>query len=134
MMPEGRCLCGSVKWRYSGPVNWAGYCHCESCRRNCAAPVTAFFGVPNGAWSWTAELPNTYEHSEHATRYFCSTCGTPMAYVSKKWPNEIHFYAASLVDPDQFVPQEHFHHGETLSWLDIRDDLPKHAGSADSDS
>lgn len=132
-MPEGKCLCGAVKWTFSGPTSWAGYCHCESCRRNCAAPVTAFFGVPNGLWSWSGEAPGIYNHSALATRYFCNKCGTPMAYASIRYPGEIHFYAASLLDPEQFEPNEHFHHGERLSWLNITDNLPKHHVSSDTE-
>ncbi|MBX2838910.1 MAG: GFA family protein, partial [Gammaproteobacteria bacterium] len=112
-------------------VNWSGYCHCDSCRRNCASPVTAFFGVPNGSWSWSGVTPGEYAHSGHATRYFCKTCGTPLAYASTRWPNEIHFYAASLVDPTSFTPKQHFHYGERLPWLRLEDDLPKHHSSAD---
>ena len=131
IMQEGKCLCGAVSWQATGPENWAGFCHCESCRRNCASPVTAFFGVPNGSWRWTGETPNTYQHTEHATRYFCAKCGTPMAYFSARWPDEIHFYAAALTDPESFKPNEHFHYGERLSWLNLTDDLPKHNSSAD---
>ena len=125
-MPSGRCLCGAVRWRFEGPVNWAGYCHCDSCRRNCAAPVTAFMGVPHGAWSWTGDPAAEYASSDHAVRSFCATCGTPMAYASTRFPDEIHFYAASLDDPAAFHPTAHFHYGERLAWLHLTDDLPKH--------
>jgi len=136
-MPDGKChgqcLCGAIKWTYSGPTNWSGYCHCESCRRNCAAPVTAFVGIPNGSWSWTGESPAAYKHTTEATRYYCNKCGTPMAYSSTRYPDEIHFYAASMINPEQFEPNEHFHHGERLSWLTIADDLPRHLVSSIAD-
>jgi len=56
-----------------------------------------------------------------------------MAYASIRYPGEIHFYAASLLDPEQFEPNEHFHHGERLSWLNITDNLPKHHVSSDTE-
>ena len=130
MAKSGHCLCGATGWTYEGPVNWAGFCHCESCRRNCGAPVTAFFGVPNAAFEWRGE-PATFQASDHATRYFCPKCGTPMAYASTRWPDEIHFYAAALENPQDFEPSAHFHHGERLSWLELDDGLLKHEGSAD---
>lgn len=122
-METGRCLCGKIRFEFSGPVNWSGYCHCESCRRNCAAPVTAFIGVPNAAYRWTGDTPATYASSDHATRYFCDRCGTPMAYASTKYPDEIHFYTASLDRPEAFPPTTQYHRRERIKWFP--DPLPK---------
>jgi len=127
---RGHCLCGAVTWAADGPVNWAGFCHCESCRRNCAAPVTAFFGIPHGAWRWTGGAPKQFTR-DHATRYFCGACGTPVAYASTRFPDEIHFYAAGLDDPQDFTPTAHFHYSERLNWLGLHDDLKKHEGNTD---
>jgi len=128
---KGHCLCGAVRFEYDS-IKWAGYCHCASCRRNCASPVTAFFGVKDGDWRWTGDEPATFSASDHATRWFCEKCGTPMAYASTRFADEIHFYAATLENPELFVPTQHFHHGEHLSWLVIDDDLKRHrAGSLD---
>ncbi|MBX2837802.1 MAG: GFA family protein [Gammaproteobacteria bacterium] len=95
--------------------------------------MTAFFGVPNGSWNWIGIEPGIYKSSSHATRYFCSNCGTPMAYESTKFPDEMHFYAAALTDPDSVRPTEHYHYQEKLAWLHLSDDLPKHSGSSASD-
>ena len=121
----GHCLCGAVRFRYDPDrVNWRGYCHCASCRRNCAAPVTAFFGVANGGWAWIGAEPGQYQSSDHAMRFFCKTCGTPMAYASTQYPDELHFYA-TLDDPNDFTPEQHFHWSERLSWLALSDELPR---------
>ena len=122
----GQCLCGAVTYAYTGEVNWTGHCHCESCRRNCSAPVTTFFAVNNGQWRWTGAEPSVYESSPGAKRYFCAKCGTPMAYTCVKFDHEIHFYAASLDDPTDFTPTQHFHYEERLPWLHLSDDLKKH--------
>ena len=122
---KGHCLCGAVRFTISGPLKWTGYCHCESCRRNCSAPVTAFLGVADGDWAWTGAAPATYSHSDHATRSFCARCGTPMAYATTKLPAETHFYAAALENPEDYRPAQHFFISEALSWLHIEDDLPR---------
>ena len=54
-MTKGHCLCGAVSWKYSGKETWACYCHCDDCRRNCAAPVTAFICVRLDNFQWTGE-------------------------------------------------------------------------------
>lgn len=128
MTRSGHCLCGKTRFEYDGPENWRGYCHCESCRRQCGAPVTAFMGVAHGRWRWTGAAPQDYRSSAGVTRSFCKTCGAPVAYQTSDLPDEIHFYAALLSDPADFEPQKHFHWDEHLPWLDISDDLPKQTG------
>ncbi|SNS49004.1 GFA family protein [Tropicimonas sediminicola] len=126
MAERGHCLCGAIRWEITGPRLWSAYCHCESCRRNCAAPVAAFFGVRNGDWRWTGQVPATYASAPGVTRFFCATCGTPVAYASEKYRGEMHFYAAGLDDPADYRPGFHVHHAEHLSWMMISDDLPRH--------
>ena len=126
---RGRCLCGEVTYEFDGTENWRAYCHCESCRRNTSSPVTAFFGVPRSAFRFTGGAPAAYASSPGVRRLFCGRCGSPMAYESDRWPDEIHLYAASLDDPEAYRPQAHVHIAERLSWFDVRDDLPRHPHS-----
>ena len=126
---KGHCLCGQVTYEYRGPRKWAGHCHCESCRRNCSAPVAAFFGVDRNDFQWTGARPAVYESSPGVRRLFCGRCGSPMAFESDRFPEEIHLYAASLDDPAAYVPQSHVHCAEQLPWFDVRDELPRHPGS-----
>ena len=124
--PHGHCLCGKIRYSFDpSGVGWKGFCHCESCRRNCSAPVTTFFAVRDSAWRWTGAEPAVYTSSPGVRRYFCGTCGTPVAYAAEKHPGETHFYAASLDDPSDFEPEDHVHWGEPLKWLPIKDKLPK---------
>lgn len=51
---------------------------------------------------------------------------------SDRWPTETHLYAATLDDPSAFQPEAHYHFAERVPWLNVVDDLPKHAGSADA--
>jgi hypothetical protein len=87
---KGRCLCGEVTYEYRGPENWRGHCHCESCRRNTSSPFTTWFGVPRAACRFTGKQPAVYRSSPGVRRLFCANCGTPMAYDSDRYPDEIH--------------------------------------------
>jgi len=51
-----------------------------------------------------------------------------MAYRSETWQGETGFYAASLEDPTDFVPESHSFWAERLPWLRLSDDLPKYDG------
>jgi len=48
-----------------------------------------------------------------------------MGYRSSRWPDEMHFYAASLDDPTVFAATEHVHWDEHLPWLRLDDGLPR---------
>ncbi|MEM8536692.1 MAG: GFA family protein, partial [Pseudomonadota bacterium] len=63
-------------------------------------------------------------------RGFCAVCGTPLFYMSTRWPGEVHIYAATLDDPKLYQPTAHVHWAERLGWLHVVDDLPKYEGSA----
>jgi hypothetical protein len=121
----GHCLCGAIGFRFSGSPLWSAYCHCESCRRNCSAPVTAFLSVPLAGFEWTGGEPAAYVSSPPVRRRFCAHCGTPMAYEHDDYPEEIHLYAASLTDPSDFAPERHDFAEERLPWFDVKDHLPR---------
>jgi hypothetical protein len=61
---------------------------------------------------------------------FCATCGTPIAFEHDKYPDEIHFYAASLENPTDFVPQFHDHWSERVPWIELSDELPRYDDSS----
>jgi len=122
----GHCLCGATSFEYTGRENWTGHCHCESCRRGTSSAFTTFVGVPNGAWRWTGAAPKTFASSKGVIRSFCNNCGSPMAYQTTALPDEIHFYAASLVDQTHLKPQKHFFTEEAVDWVHLGDDLPAH--------
>ncbi|MEM0943871.1 MAG: GFA family protein [Pseudomonadota bacterium] len=128
----GRCLCGEIRIRIAPPFNWQGHCHCESCRRATASPMTSFIGVPDGQWHWEGGTPRIYQSSPGVRRFFCPVCGTPLAYQADQFPGETHFYAAILDDPAVFQPEFHVFAAEALPWLPLTDDLPRWAGSVGS--
>jgi hypothetical protein len=127
---KGHCLCGQVTYEYRGPEIWSGHCHCESCRRATSSPFTTFVGVPRQACRFMGSEPSVYHSSSGVRRLFCSNCGTPIAYESDRWPDETHFYAASLDDPRDLAPQFHVHVSEKLPWIKLDDGLPQYPHNA----
>jgi len=129
VLTKGYCLCRKTNWEFQGDVSWACYCHCDDCRRNCAAPVVAWIGVPLNNFQWTGDTPNTYESSEGVRRHFCKTCGSPLAFEAEHYEGGMNLYSASLEDPEQFKPTFHVNIESKLSWLEIQDELPKYEGT-----
>nr|WP_255449545.1 GFA family protein [Shimia ponticola] len=105
------------------------HCHCNSCRRATGSPMTSFFGMGRGQVTWEGER-SFYNSSPGVTRGFCGKCGSPLFYMSTKWPGEVHLYAANLDDPNVYTPTAHVFWAEKLDWLAVSDDLPKHERSA----
>lgn len=130
MTRTGHCLCSAVTFTIKGAETWACHCHCADCRRQCAAPVTTFLSIPLDRFDWTGEKPKTFASSPDVIRSFCDTCGTPMAFQSDRYPGDIHLYAATLSAPGKFTPKFHVRYDERLPWLNIDDDLPRHAHTA----
>ena len=135
---SGHCLCGHVRFQFSGEQTWACYCHCHDCRRNCAAPVVAFIGTRLDQFQWQTggvdgHAPKFYASSPRVKRFFCDQCGTPMAFQAEHYEGEIHLYAPTLAAPDAFSPQFHVHHDSKLPWLALDDGLHCYAGSAPDD-
>lgn len=129
MPTYGRCLCGQTTWAYDGDVTWACYCHCDDCRRNCAAPVVGWLGVPERNFRWTGQKPRMYQSSPPVYRYFCATCGTPMGFEADHYPGGMHLYAATLDDPTRFEPTFHVNWQAKLPWFQMIDNLPKYEGT-----
>lgn len=121
----GRCFCGAIRYRIDSAPLWQGHCHCESCRRATSSPFTSFLGIRDGTWAWTAEAPATRASAPGVWRDFCPHCGSQMTYRADRYPDETHFYAASLDDPAAYEPQAHFHSAEMLPWVHLSDGLPR---------
>jgi hypothetical protein len=134
MIPSfsGHCLCGAITYRCDAPPLWQMHCHCDSCRRATGAAFASFFGMSDGAWSWTGDQPATHSSSPGVTRQFCPTCGTPMGYRADRFPGEQHFYAGTLDDPAAYTPTAHVHFAEHLPWANPQDSLPRHDRSDDT--
>jgi hypothetical protein len=130
MSSEGRCLCGSITFRFEGRPNWTLYCHCDSCRRATSSPVTTWISVPREGFHITKGSPRYYASSPGVRRGFCENCGSPLSYESERVPNEVHLYAASLLDPCAVEPSRHVFTSEQLPWFEVSDDLPRYAATS----
>lgn len=126
----GRCLCGQVRYEFTGPPSGVDYCHCDSCRRNCSAPVTAFIEVPRDRFKFTGAQPKTFDSSPGIRRLFCGECGSPVAYDGDWDTKCIHLYLVALDEPEAFAPKSHVFVAERLSWFEMNDKLPHYPGSS----
>ena len=133
-MFEGRCLCGGVRFRVTGKLGPAGFCHCKQCQRASGsafaanAPVrTRYFEITSGA-----ELVSEYESSPAKFRAFCRSCGSPL-YSRTDTDPEIRRIRLGTLDSDpERRPLAHFWVGSKAPWYEIHDALPQYLGGPDS--
>ncbi|MCL5779309.1 GFA family protein [Limibaculum sp. FT325] len=125
---RGHCLCGAVSFEIDLPPEACVNCHCESCRRQCSAPMTTYIAVLDDHWRWTGTPPKLFRSSPGVERTFCATCGTPVSFRSHRMSGTMHFYVAAMEEPEAFCPTLNVAVEERLSWLKLADDLPSHLG------
>ena len=128
----GGCLCGAVRYRITGELIWAGYCHCHSCRRFTGSVVTNWVGVADSGVEFTCGHSTVYA-APGVERGFCAQCGSSLTYRADRFPDYIQLHIGSLDDPEAVAPMAHVHCAEKPAWFDVDDELPRHPGSAAQD-
>ena len=135
-MLEGGCLCGGVRFRISGKLGPAGFCHCKQCQRASGsafaanAPVrTAYFAIVSGR-----DLVTEYESSPGKFRAFCRTCGSPV-YSRRDTEPELRRIRLGTVDGDPGRrPLAHVWVSALAPWYAITDALPRYREGLDSET
>lgn len=123
----GRCLCGAVTADIVTEPKWVDHCHCPSCRRMSGSAFSTFASFDAAAVKYTGDLPKKHKSSPGVARYFCSECGSSIAFEGEAWPGEIHLHIGFIKEADQLQPKSHIYTKTKLEWLHIDEDgLPKH--------
>jgi hypothetical protein len=126
---SGRCLCGKLSYRVTGPAVWSGYCHCSSCRRFTGSVVTNWLGISEEHLEFDGDTPACYRDGG-VTRGFCPDCGSSLTHASERFPGYVQLHLGSLDEPGRVRPLAHVHHGEKIGWFEIDDELPRFEASA----
>ena len=122
---QGRCLCGTVRYRVRGQAYHVTHCHCASCRLASGAPFVTWFTVWALELEWQGEIRH-YQSSMGVQRGFCPRCGTTLSYRHEASPDEIDLTAATLNDPEQLEPEDHSWTQDMLGWMRMLPLLPRH--------
>ena len=123
---NGRCQCGDIKYRVTGPSIFVEYCHCESCRRSSGAPLVAWAAFAPSQFEIEVGNPTAYNSSETVVRTFCGRCGTSLTLVDQRFADEIYVSVVSLDEPESAPPDFHIWRSHRLTWLETSDKLPRY--------
>ena len=126
-MIRGSCLCGGVKYRISGPLSDARYCHCSMCRKAHGSAFRARAAVKAGDFEFVegTELVTFYESSPGNRRGFCRICGSPIVSKFDAHPDLYSLPLGALDDDPGIRPMQHVHVASKAPWFTIADDLPQ---------
>ncbi|MDH3351225.1 MAG: GFA family protein [Gammaproteobacteria bacterium] len=133
MIYSGRCFCGDVTFRVTGPVKFACFCHCESCRRASGGVYVPWATFAKDSLIVTSGNIHEHHSSPQVTRSFCSKCGTSLTYEHENRVGQIDISLSSFADPSEFSPSAHIWVSDKLPWVTIDDGLPQYAEWVTSD-
>ncbi|MET0375096.1 MAG: GFA family protein [Rhizorhabdus sp.] len=123
---SGGCLCGAIRYRLMSEPYDAGYCHCRMCQLTSGAPAIVFATVPRSDFLLEKGELACRRSSDIGERWFCGTCGTPIAMVVDYAPDEVDFTVVTLDDSIDLPPAFHIWRESRVGWFDTIDALPRH--------
>ncbi len=127
---QASCFCGDVKFTVTGKPELMAYCHCESCRKWSAGPISAFTLWKPETLEVTQGQENTEGFNKNpisgdkeivSNRVWCKTCG---GHLYTEHPTmALIDVPAAVIKNLTFTPALHVHYQETV--LPMDDGLPK---------
>jgi hypothetical protein len=123
----GSCLCGSVRYQITAPLENAEYCHCLMCRKAHGAAFSANSIVPTNSLTVSsgADLISEYESSPKRRKCFCSNCGSQL-FIRRLDRPEFTVVTLGTLDGDPHArPERHVFVASKAPWYEIADTLPQ---------
>jgi len=126
---SGSCLCGSVRYQYSGEALVFQYCHCSRCRKITGSAHAANIIVRPEQLEWLAgedlvgrfELPDAKDFASG----FCKKCGSNLPWKNQSGRAVI--IPAGTLDQDPHIhPKQSIFYSDRACWYVDVNDLPKH--------
>lgn len=125
---KGSCFCQAVRFELTGPTEFCGHCHCESCRKSHAAMLVTWTSVPEEQFRLVsgADQVKRFERTPGIGWEFCRRCGSSLFYRSTAAPGRVYVAACSLDDELDRRPDSHVSFEERLDWFDEVHLLPRY--------
>ncbi len=93
----GRCACGQVSY-CCAVESQAVLCACDLCRRNSGSAFQAWVDGRRASLILTGET-SQWASSDHATRHFCTSCGSALFLFERDEPDVVEIAAGTLDEP-----------------------------------
>lgn len=123
---EGQCLCGAVAFEIAVPAQWAWHDHSSATRRAHGAAYATYVGTWKSRFRVIRgddNLARYVDEESHATRSFCSTCGTPVLYERDKAPSHVNIPRALFSGGTGREPRYHVAIDQLQEWAYLGEPL-----------
>lgn len=122
----GRCLCGGVSYRISGPRRDVILCHCENCRRT-HGHVAAYIALAKSSLELIRQETLQWYHDRSPDTYrgFCNRCGASLLWDARAGRDRISVAAGSLDDSADIETIGHIYLAEAGGYYSVDDGLPR---------
>lgn len=127
---HGSCLCGGVRFEFTGAPILSRNCHCGRCRKARSAAHASNLGVKLAQLEFTKGDDRVALYKVPEARFFaqafCRDCGGKLPRVDAS--RDLAVVPMGALDDDPRVrPSEHIFVGSKAPWFEIADALPQHA-------
>lgn len=100
---RGSCLCGAIRYSFTGALDDAYFCHCSQCRKNYGMHG-AFVGVARDKLVINkSKFLTAYKSSPETVRKFCGKCGSPISWDRKGY--ERIYVCLGLLEGKNAIPK-----------------------------
>jgi len=126
----GGCLCGAVRYEFSGEPGFALLCHCRDCQRQSGSAYNAAWRVPAAGFRVLKGTPKLYvataDSGNSVSRAFCGDCGSPLYLQVSTRPDLVGIRVGTLDDPSGFRPAADIFVKSAQPWDFMNPELPKY--------
>ncbi len=127
VLREGRCACGSVRYRLTSDPLFTHCCHCLNCQRQTGSAFVINLLIEADRVELLAGDPQPVDvpRDDGSTQriYRCSTC--QVAVFSEYTRPEVWFVrAGTLDDPSTVTPDVHIFARSKVGWIALPDSAP----------
>ena len=126
---SGGCLCGAVRYEFSGEPRDVVNCHCGQCRRF-HGHIGAYTALARNDFKLLEDSGlEWYRSSEWARRGFCAGCGSSLVWERIDAPS-ISISAGSLDQPTGLRTVRHVFVADKADYYEITDGLEQLSGTS----
>jgi hypothetical protein len=127
---EGGCLCGAVRYKFSGEPFRHVICHCRDCQRASGSAFHVGLAIPRSGFAVTRGELRTFRITGDSGRWidrsFCPVCGSGILHTLElRGPDFLVIKAGTLDDPTMVIPTYEIFVRSKMPWVSISGETTK---------